>query len=92
MAAEAASYELKNAVLCLPDVTELILAGAFHGIHEFYSMGNGELKKGLLSYLRSAIFATDAATRRTVDDKFDRLRDRSLFVAGLTALKFYFNL
>ena len=82
VAAEAVSYEIKRPVLEMADVTELILVGGFHGIDKFYTMGNGELRRGLIAYLRSAVFASHAALRLESDVHFGKLRDESLFAAG----------
>ena len=82
MAAEGVSYVNKQACLTLADTTEFILVGGFHGIDKFYTMGNGEIRRGLLAYLRSAVFASGVADRLECDEHFGLLRAASLFESG----------
>ena len=55
MSAEAASFFSGRAVLKMEEVTEMILVGAFRGIHELYRMPKDVEDTGLILYLRSAV-------------------------------------
>ena len=55
LSAEAASFFAGRAILKMADVTELMLLGAFSGIHELYRMPKGVEETGLIIYLRSAV-------------------------------------
>ena len=84
LAAEGASYEIQRPIITLPDVLELILVGGLQGVSEIYSLGNGEIARGAIAYLRSAVFATGVAVGVSGDDQFGVFRSASLFDFGKT--------
>ena len=56
MCLEGASVTIKNPIISLADVTELMLVGAFDGISKFYIGPQNQMRnQGLIWYLRQAV-------------------------------------
>lgn len=97
LAAEAASFFNGRAILAMKDVTELILMGAFKGIHELVRMSKDVEEKGLILYLRSSVKALKLVDMKELTDPVQATSQRtfgppkppifrypSLFSPGLT--------
>ena len=89
LAAEAASYFNKTAVLAKTEIVELILMNAFGGINELYLLKSTVVEEGLIVYLRQAVKALGLCEMTEVANSVSQtqMRERTFAVPKATIFR-----